>query len=70
MAADPDKIERLLSVATVAKLMEVSRGWVYKQIDAGRLPAIVELGDNREKKRIKLSDYNAFIASRTFATAA
>jgi len=69
MAADTDEIERMLSVVTVAGLMEKSRGWVYKQIKAGRIAAVVELGDGKPCQRIKLSDYNAFIASRTFASA-
>ena len=70
MASKDDEIERLLSVSTVAKLTDRSRGWVYKQIKDGRISAVVELGDEKPCLRIKFSDYNAFIASRTFVTAA
>ena len=70
MASKDDEIERLLSVSTVANLMGMSRGWVYKQIAARRITAVVELGDGKPCQRIKLSDYNAFIASRTFVSAA
>ena len=67
--AATDEIEPMLSVATVAKLTDRSRGWVYKQMAAGRISAVVELGDKRQCQRIPLSAYKAFIKSRTYKTA-
>ena len=56
---------RLYSVAAVAERLEMSRDWVYDQINAGKLRA-VELGDTRAKTRVRADDLQAFIDARTF----
>jgi excisionase family DNA binding protein len=56
---------RLYSVRTVAERLEMSRVWVYAQIDAGSLRA-VELGSSRAKTRVRSDDLQAFIDARTF----
>jgi excisionase family DNA binding protein len=61
-----DDAVRLYSVRTVAERLEVSRVWVYDQINAGRLPS-VELGDERAKTRVRSDDLQAFIDARTFS---
>ncbi len=36
----PDFPENLATVPEVAKLLKVSPSWVYKEVEAGRLPCI------------------------------
>jgi len=55
---------RLYSVAAVADLLGMSRGWVYERISKGEL-AVVELGSTRAKQRIRADVLQAFIDART-----
>jgi excisionase family DNA binding protein len=56
---------RLYSVASVAELLEVSKDYVYDRIKSGVL-AVVELGDERAKQRIRADVLQAFIDSRSY----
>ena len=56
---------RLYSVASAAKLLEVSTSYIYDQINA-RDVAVVELGSERSKQRISAPELQRFIDARTF----
>lgn len=56
---------RLLSVADVAESLGCSRGHVYGLIGTGALTPINITAGKRSKTRIRESDVEAFIDSRT-----
>ena len=54
---------RLYSVAAAARILDMSRVWVYQQINRGQLPS-VEFGDTRPHQRIRAVDLQSFIDAR------
>lgn len=62
---DRRALPRLLKIADAAEILGVSRFWVYRRIESGEIP-VVELGDTRKNQRIRESDLQAFIDSRTY----
>lgn len=56
---------RLLKVTEVAEILSVGADWVYERINRGEIP-VVELGDTRKNQRIRESDLEAFIETRTY----
>lgn len=62
-------MDKLLTIADVAERLSVSRFWVYRRIESGQIP-VVELGDTRKNQRIRESDLQGFIDSRTYGRTA
>lgn len=58
-------VEAHYSVATVARLLDVSDQWVYDRIKEGTFSSVVELGDGRAKQRIPASVVQRYLDERT-----
>ncbi len=56
---------QLLTVVQAAKRLGVGPDWVYERINNGSIP-VVELGDTRKNQRIRESDLEAYVESRTY----
>lgn len=65
--SDVIEVDTLYKVASAAKLLDVSRDWVYTRIKSGEL-AVVELGYGRKNQRIRASEIQRLIDERSFGT--
>lgn len=64
-----DEAVRLYSVAKLALLWDVSKDYIYDEINAKRLPA-VQLGNgDRNKMRVSATDAAEWIAAHRLAAA-
>lgn len=65
MPLRPGEVERHYPVAEVARLLGMSRVWVYDRLNDGTF-VTANFGAGKSKKRIPASSVNAFIESRTY----
>lgn len=61
------EIERHYPVAEVARLLGMSRGWVYERLEDGTF-VTANFGDGKSKKRIPASSVQAFIDAHTYGS--
>lgn len=66
MPLRPGEVERHYPVAEVARLLGMSRDWVYERINDGTF-TIANFGEGKSKRRIPASSINAFINAHTYA---
>lgn len=59
------EIERQYPVAEVARLLGMSRDWVYDRLDDGTF-VTANFGEGKSKKRVPASSIQAFIDSHTY----
>ncbi|GAA1608448.1 helix-turn-helix domain-containing protein [Leucobacter chromiireducens] len=60
------EVERHYPVAEVARLLGMSRVWVYERMKDGTF-VTANFGDGKSKKRIPASSINEFIATHTYS---
>lgn len=58
------EVERHYPVVEVARLLGMSRDWVYTRINDGTF-VVANFGDGKSKRRIPASSVNAFILANT-----
>lgn len=61
----PGEVERHYPVLEVARLLGMSRSWVYERIEDGTF-TIANFGADKSKRRIPASSINAFIDAHTY----
>lgn len=66
MPTRPGEVERHYPVAEVARLLGMSRDWVYERLDDGTFVS-ANFGAGKSKKRIPASSVNAFISAHTYS---
>lgn len=59
------EVERQYPVSEVARLLGMSRDWVYERIKDGTF-TVANFGDGKSKRRIPASSVNAFITAHTY----
>lgn len=59
------EVERHYPVAEVARLLGMSRCWVYDRINDGTF-VVANFGDGKSKRRIPASSINAFVLANTY----
>lgn len=62
----PGEVERQYPVSETARLLGMSRDWVYDRIDDGTF-VVANFGTGKSKRRIPASSINAYIKAHTFA---
>ncbi|MFE3374535.1 helix-turn-helix domain-containing protein [Streptomyces anulatus] len=68
--SEPPVCEKLLSIQSVAEILDVSRRSVYRYIALGELSAIdLRTGSERSRVRVSGSDVKALVERRTCAPA-
>jgi len=67
MPLRPGEVERHYPVVEVARLLGMSREWVYKRIEDGTF-TVANFGTGKSKRRIPASSINAFIEAHTYGT--
>lgn len=65
MPLRPGEVERQYPVTEVARLLGMSRDWVYERINDGTF-TIANFGDGKSKRRIPASSINAYIKAHTY----
>lgn len=60
------EVERHYPVAEVARLLGMSRDWVYQRLEDGTF-VTANFGDGKSKKRIPASSIQAFIEAHTYS---
>lgn len=65
MPLRPGEVERHYPVAEVARLLGMSRDWVYEKLKDGTF-VTANFGEGKSKKRIPASSINAFIDAHTY----
>lgn len=55
------KLDPLLTTQDCATLLKVSRVYVWREIDRGRLPAITHKETPRKRYRIRPEDFQAYL---------
>ena len=69
MPLRPGEVERHYPVVEVARLLGMSREWVYKRIADGAF-TIANFGTGTSKRRIPASSINAYIEAHTYGNEA
>ena len=67
MPLRPGEVERHYPVAEVARLLGMSRDWVYERLADGTF-VTANFGTGKSKKRIPASSINSFIESHTYGS--
>lgn len=67
MPLRPGEVERQYPVVEVARLLGMSRDWVYDRIEDGTF-VVANFGDGKSKRRIPASSINAYIEAHTYGT--
>jgi excisionase family DNA binding protein len=67
MPLRPGEVERHYPVIEVARLLGMSREWVYERINDGTF-VVANFGTGKSKRRIPASSLNAYIESHTYST--
>lgn len=65
MPLRPGEVERHYPIIEVARLLGMSRDWVYDRIDDGTF-VVANFGDGKSKRRIPASSIRAFIDAHTY----
>jgi len=60
------EVERHYPVAEVARLLGMSRDWVYDRIEDGTF-TVANFGAGKSKRRIPASSINAYIEANTYS---
>ncbi|MGO3147122.1 MAG: helix-turn-helix domain-containing protein [Leucobacter sp.] len=66
MPIRPGEVERHYPVSEVARLLGMSREWVYQRLTDGTF-VTANFGDGKSKKRIPASSVQAFIDAHTYS---
>lgn len=61
----PGEVERQYPVSETARLLGMSRDWVYDRIDDGTF-VVANFGTGKSKRRIPASSINAYIKAHTY----
>lgn len=67
MPLRPDEIERHYPVSEVARLLGMSRVWVYERLKDGTF-VTANFGAGKSKKRIPASSIQAYITAHTYGS--